>query len=52
MVFSIRSYQANDPKDGREWGIWFGPLLTNPNIQERFNSVITFIKHKANFEKN
>jgi hypothetical protein len=43
MVFSIRSYQANDPKDGREWGVWFGPLLTHSQIQQRFSNVSSFI---------
>jgi|CXWL01.1.fsa_nt_gi hypothetical protein len=43
MIFSIRSYQANDPKDGREWGIWFGPASSNPDIQERLSAISKLI---------
>jgi len=44
IVFSIRSYQANDPKDGREWGIWFGPVSSNPEIQQRLTVISSLIK--------
>jgi len=48
MVFSIRSFQANDPQDGREWGVWFC-LLSDSNSQKLFNDISALIEKKRLF---
>lgn len=45
LCFSLQSFQDNDPKDGREWGVWFGSL-TQPLVCNRFMSVWSIVNNE------
>lgn len=42
MVFSIKSYQANDTEGTRQWGLWLGPTDVR-TIEDRANEITNFI---------
>lgn len=42
MAFSIKSRQANDPKDKSEWAMWLGKM-SDPQIAERVKEIDRFL---------
>ena len=50
MVFSIKSYQANDTEGKREWSLWLG-TFDNQDIQARTGSILNFINNNSRDRK-
>lgn len=43
FAFSIKSQQANDPKELSEWAIWIGKV-TDPEMGNRVNEILNYLK--------